>query len=511
MDDINLEDAEGEESTAREMAQRALQRSQQAARQAASQARNAARSFARNVSQRLGSGYQRVPTSEVELEEQADTAIETDAAADVESAEAAEGSAEAAFEDVSPTDAAADTAAGLDEISAEEAAQITGDETLADGGEVLADSLGVDAADTGAIDASLDAGATVATDTAVDAASTALTDAGVDVAAIAGTDAAVDLGAAAGTGALTGAFNPGTDIADVFTFGLASAVGAAVGAGVGAGVGAAISSANKPKSPKPGIAVLPSNDVSNALKKLQKEPTKNAALITMIESAQSNGQPIFRVTTDGKKTLLQAQLSQDNLAKAVAAVKLNPDVYKGQSQYILQAMGLNKALATGGTAPSSILRQHMSGIPDVTPPPQALQRIANTTLQSKIQSKMQPFLTAKGNLQSAQQRLLQSRDAASNAATVAQARYAKYMSGVNQKNQRVVAQYNQHLMSSLQQYAPKYDAAVAQQNLQTAEQATKPTQLLQFNVQQSYQAQKQTYTPQSTQLPARSGQSSGKA
>ena len=40
-------------------------------------------------------------------------------------------------------------------------------------------------------------------------------------------------------------------------------------------------------------------------------------------------------------------------------------------------------------------------------------------------------------------------------------------------------------------------------------QATKPTQLLQFNVQQAYQAQKQTYTPLSTQLP--SGQSSGKS
>ena len=116
----------------------------------------------------------------------------------------------------------------------------------------------------------------------------------MDVAAIAGTDAAVDLGAAAGTGALTGAFNPGTDIADVFTFGLASAVGAAVGAGVGAGVGAAISSANKPKSPQPGISVLPSNDVSSALKKLQKEPTKNAALINMIESAQISGSSHFQ-------------------------------------------------------------------------------------------------------------------------------------------------------------------------------------------------------------------------
>ena len=143
----------------------------------------------------------------------------------------------------------------------------------------------------------------------------------------------------------------------------------------------------------------------------------------------------------------------------------------------------------------------MSGIPDVTPPTQAVQQTASTVLQGKIQAKMQPFLTAKGDLQT--------RSAAANAATVAQARYAKYITGVNQKNQTAVAQYNQHLLSSLQQYAPQYDAAVAQQNLQTAEQATKPTQLLQFNVQQSYQAQKQTYTPLSTQLP--SGQSSGKA
>ena len=173
------------------------------------------------------------------------------------------------------------------------------------------------------------------------------------------------------------------------------------------------------------------------------------------------------MTTDGKKTLLQAQLSQENLAKAIAAVKANPNVYKGQSQYILQAMGLNKALAAGGTVPSSILRQHMSGIPDVTPPTQAVQQAASTALQGKIQAKMQPFLTAKGDLQTAQQRLQQSRSAAANAATVAQARYAKYITGVNQKNQTAVAQYNQHLLSSLQQYAPQYDAAVAQQNLQT--------------------------------------------
>ena len=141
--------------------------------------------------------------------------------------------------------------------------------------------------------------------------------------------------------------------------------------------------------------MLPSNDVSSALKKLQKEPTKNAALIDMIESAQSASRPIFKVTTDSKKTLLQAQLSQENLAKAIAAVQANPNVYKGQSQYILQAMGLNKALAAGGTVPSSILRQRIKGIPDVSPPSQAVLQTANTALQSKIQAKMQPFLTAK--------------------------------------------------------------------------------------------------------------------
>ena len=109
-----------------------------------------------------------------------------------------------------------------------------------------------------------------------------------------------------------------------------------------------------------------------------------------------------------------------------------------------------QALAVGGTVPSSILRQHIKGIPDVSPPSQAVLQTANTALQSKIQAKMQPFLTAKGDLQSSQQRLQQSRNAAANAATVAQARYAKYITGVNQKNQTAVAQYNQHLLSSLQ-------------------------------------------------------------
>ena len=113
---------------------------------------------------------------------------------------------------------------------------------------------------------------------------------------------------------------------------------------------------------------------------------------------------------------------------------------------------------------------------------------------------------ASQSLATAQQRLQSAQTAADQTSQQAKARYASYISGVNRQQQQAVAQYNQHLYTALQQYAPRYDAAVAQQNLRTAMQATKPTQLLQFNLQRSYNAQKQTYTPLSTQL---RGQSSG--
>ena len=277
MDEINLEAEEGEQSTARQMAQRAAQRAQQIARQTANSARTAARSFGRAVAQRLGSQYQRVSTREVAEQASTDEGVEMRQADEVRMAQATETSADDAFEDISrggvpelQADTAAEQGAStLEEVSAEDAANALGDETLADGAEVLGDSMGVDASADAALDTSLAAGEDVATDAAVDTTATALTDAGVDVAAIGGTEAAVDAGAA-GSGALVGAFNPGTDIADLFTFGLASVVGAGIGAGVGAGVGAAISNANKPK---PGIKVMTPSQITSALTKLQKDPT----------------------------------------------------------------------------------------------------------------------------------------------------------------------------------------------------------------------------------------------
>ena len=119
---------------------------------------------------------------------------------------------------------------------------------------------------------------------------TGLTDAGIDAAAIGGAEAATDAGAA-GSGALVGAFNPGTDVADAFTFGLASLVGAGIGAGVGAGVGAAVSAANKPK---PGLKQLSNTDVNSALSKLQKKPTQKASVINMINNVQQTTAPSSR-------------------------------------------------------------------------------------------------------------------------------------------------------------------------------------------------------------------------
>ena len=237
---------------------------------------------------------------------------------------------------------------------------------------------------------------------------------------------------------------------------------------------------------------------------------------------------------------------------------------------MLQAMGLSRSRANGvpnNEAPSQIVRQHHSGLPDVTPPSpasitqasQSLRATANKTAAQKTVQKEQAAIatvtdpTAKAYLEAKlryfqwQQGLVSgpappnppvpntpasiaalakynhakaaftsartAAQAAQTAATAttqqARAHYASYIAGVNRQDQQAVAAYNQQLMTQLQQYAPTYDSAMAQQNLQTAMQATKPTQLLQFNVQQAYQAQKQTYTPLSAQLP--SGQSSGKS
>ena len=573
-EDVDLQESEVQQSAIRQAAQRAAQ----SAKTAAQNARQTATQFTRRVAARLNAGYRPVPTSEIEAEQDIEMGDIGTAEQDVRSAQAAEGSAEDAFEDISRggvpelvVDSAAEEAGTeLTEISAQDAANALSSEALADSGEVLGDSLGVDAAADGALETSLAAGEDAVTDTAVEGVTTGLTDAGIDAAAIGGAEAATDAGAA-GSGALVGAFNPGTDVADAFTFGLASLVGAGIGAGVGAGVGAAVSAANKPK---PGLKQLSNSDVNSALSKLQKKPTQNASVINMIKNAQQTSRPIFQVTTDTKNskgdydTLIQAQLSSQTLSKAVAAIQANGNAYKGQSKYVLQAMGLNQNLANGvanNESPSQITRQHHGGLPDVTPPTvasitaagRALQTTAEKTaaqttvakeesaiatisdpqakafLQAKLKyfkwqhglisgpappipsvpntpssvAALAKYKRVKQSLATTQQRLQSAQTSADQTSQQAKARYASYISGVNKQQQQAGTQYNQHLYTTLQQYAPQYDAAVAQQNLQTAMQATKPTQLLQFNVHQSYNAHKQTYAPLSTQLPG--GQSSG--
>jgi len=89
----------------------------------------------------------------------------------------------------------------------------------------------------------------------------------------------------------------------------------------------------------------------------------------------------------------------------------------------------------------------------------------------------------------------------------AQANYTAFINSANQRDQRVVSTYNQHLMTQLQQYGKQYDAAVSGDNIAVAQQARTPTQLLQYNVQQAYNTNKAVYHALSNQLPT--GQSSG--
>ena len=157
-EDVGLDD-EAQESVVRQAAQKAAQ----TARTAAQNARTAAQQFVRQVATRLNAGYQRVPTSEIEAEQDIEMGDIGTAEDTARSAQAAEASAEDAFQDISRggvPDLVADSAAEeggteLTEISAQDAADALGDEALADSGEALGDSLGVDAAADGSLETSL--------------------------------------------------------------------------------------------------------------------------------------------------------------------------------------------------------------------------------------------------------------------------------------------------------------------------------------------------------------------
>ena len=87
-EDVGLDD-EAQESVVRQAAQKAAQ----TARTAAQNARTAAQQFVRQVATRLNAGYQRVPTSEIEAEQDIEMGDIGTAEDTARSAQAAEGKA----------------------------------------------------------------------------------------------------------------------------------------------------------------------------------------------------------------------------------------------------------------------------------------------------------------------------------------------------------------------------------------------------------------------------------
>ena len=258
------------------------------------------------------------------------TVTRTAAQADVEMEEFTDLAAEGAPEAVEATEAVA----GLTEISGAEAAALTGEEALAVGGETMATAFGVGSgaalATTGGVET------TVAGEIGL---ASAAEGAGIELGAIGTTEAVVaggETAAAAGAGALTGAFNPATDVADVFTLGLASVVGAAVGAGIGTGIAVA---ASQPHDPTPGIKQLSADDLKELEEKLPKDSLARKTI------ANAKGQPLYYVTTDSKQNVLVAQLTQTDLARARAALLAKPDLFLHHDAQTLKAMGINPSLA----------------------------------------------------------------------------------------------------------------------------------------------------------------------
>ena len=309
--------------------------------------------------------------------------------------------------------------------------------------------------------------------------------------------------------------------------------------------------------------LLSADDVTKLKAKL---PADSPARRTM-DSA--GNRPLYYVTTDSKKNVLVAQLSQGDLAKARAALVAKPDLFLHHDAQTLKAMGINPALAgrnwSTGTnpfaqripsIPQAIQQQaeadHSARTKRVLAQAQATQnaaRIAQVTdpqVKAYLTAKLQLYRYNNGllppgsikpvvptapvtphsvaalaaynqRLSEAQVRANQSQLALGKAkaiqavtasklsatTAVAQQHYATVVTQANVKRQQAANQYNTQLLSGLHQMADTYSTAVAQSNIQLAQQATGPTQLLGTNIKAAYQAAKQSYTPQSTALPVK--------
>ena len=215
------------------------------------------------------------------------------------------------------------------------------------------------------------------------------------------------------------------------------------------------------------------------------------------------------VTTDSDKSVVVAQLSQDQLAQAAASLKIKPDLFVGQDQYVLQAMGLNPSLAKTpyqkGTIPfapgiavaSSLVDQKTVSLTyKIAARNIAIAKYKSNLASSKLeQTTEQTLLSAdKSAYSSAESKLASTK-------LQAQAQYAANINRINAQNQQTTSNYNEQLMNNIESIGNVYDRSVAAQNIITSQKATTSTQLLRYNVDAAYNANKMTYTPISTALP----------
>ena len=439
-----------------------------------------------------------------------------------------------------------EAAVGLTELSAAEASALLGEEAMAEGGVVMAESLGLAGAEAVAAgEAGVAGGEVLAAGGEIELAELGLAE----------TAAAVDVGAEVG-GAVATAEAVAAPF-DAETFGLAAVAAGVIGATVG-GLAAFFGSQHKQHhGPKPGIQQLQGDDLDRA------RASSDASKRT-IDAAQKAGQPIYVVTTNSKKGLIVAQLSPESLARTQAALTADPTLMKGHDPHVLEAMGLNPSLATQPYAsgsspfaqrippvPPETLKSAATALADrgqrrlaqeqVTLNEKRIAQVSDPAAKAYLQAQLRHFKWHNGlitgdepqvpsppstpeseaalrvynervaearaantkaqlDLKSAQQTVDGARANVATTTAQAQQDYAALVSRINTKRRLQVSEYNTQVLSGLHSIADQYSADVAAQNLRIAQQSRGPTRLLGTNIQAAMQAAQLSYQPLSTQL-----------
>ena len=511
-----------------------------------------ARNLFNNLKSRTSSNYERVSTVDEEQIEMEDLQMQSGVEAATEEELATESAQQvasanaevAAQEFTAITSEAApelavmpEAAVGLTEVSAVEAASLLGDEAVAEGGAIFAESLGL--AEAGSLAGEGAEGIELA-----------------DLGATLGeAGAAVDAGAEVG-GAVATAEAAAAPF-DVETLGLA-AVGAGIVGAVAGGLAAFFGSQHKSShssTPRPGFAELTGDS-------LERARNSSDAAARSINAAQSNGVPIYAVTTQSNKGMLVAQLTPTSLARAQAALTANPTMMYGHDPFVLQAMGLNPSLATAPYSPNSnafapritppspdVLRSAATNLADqgqraiaqatvtanqariaqvtdpqvrayleaqldhykwhnglitgneprVPPPPNTPESIAALQeYNERVSAAAVANSEAQISLADAQYNLDQAQSNLATTQAQSQADYAAFVTAINSQRRLQVDDYNSQLMSGLHSIADEYSREVADINIDLERSGS--SQLLGTNIRAAMQAAQLTYTPYSTTI-----------